>query len=462
MFKYLNNDNIAAIATAPGKGAIGVIRISGRDSLEISSSVFKGKDLREVPSHTIHLGKIINDQEETLDQVLVSVFRNPASYTGEDVVEISCHGSLFILNAILNLLISKGARLAEPGEFTFRAFINGKIDLAQAESVADIIDSENRMAHKLAVDQFRGGFSSRMKTLREQLVELTSLFELEIDFGEENVEFASNEQLVSLLDDIKKEITGLADSFSLGNVIKKGVSVVIAGKPNAGKSTLLNALLNEDRAITSKIPGTTRDFIEDSISINGISFRFADTAGLTATTDEIELRGIEKTMEKLVTADIIIYLFDITKTTTTELGLEIQKLQIKKPLLLTANKLDKIDDSEKEKLILDFSSKFEHIVYISSKFHYHIDDLKSRIISMLDLGKYSGEQTVISNARHYSVLKSILDSISEIESSIKKGLPKDLLSTDIHQILSLMGEITGQITNDEILGAIFSRFCIGK
>lgn len=462
MFKYLNNDTIAAIATPPGKAAIGIIRISGQDALRIVSSVFEGTDLDNVPSHTIHLGKIKNSEGNIVDQVLASVFRKPASYTGEEVVEISCHGSTFILNAILNLLVSKGARLAEPGEFTFRAFINRKMDLAQAESVADIIDSENVMAHKLAVEQFRGGFSERIRQLRAKLVELSSLFELEIDFGEENVEFATNAQLISLLDEIKKEITYLTDSFSLGNVIKKGVSVVIAGKPNAGKSTLLNTLLNEDRAITSKIPGTTRDFIEDSITIKGIGFRFADTAGLAETSDEIERRGIDKTMEKLRIADIIIYLFDITRENTSELTRSLNNLQLSKPILLTANKIDKLNSPEKEKLMDEFTAAFEHIIFISSKYHYHINDLKNRIISILDLSRYTGDQTIVSNARHYNILKDILLSVSDIEKGIDNNLSKDLLSTDIHRVLDLMGEISGTILNNEVLNNIFSRFCIGK
>jgi len=462
MFKYLNNDTIAAIATPPGKGAIGVIRISGENTIEIVKSIFIGKDLSKVKSHTIHLGTIKNDKDETIDQVLVSIFRGPASYTGENVIEISCHGSLFILNTVLNLLISKGARLAEPGEFTFRAFINGKMDLSQAEAVADIIDAENKAAHQLAIDHFRGGFSIKIKKLREQLLELSSLFELEIDFGEENVEFATNDQLLSLLEKIKTETGTLSSSFKLGNVIKKGVSVVIAGKPNAGKSTLLNALLNEERAITSTTPGTTRDFIEDSINIQGITFRFADTAGITNSQDEIENKGIEKTLEKLKIADVVIYLFDIATSTPEEIKTALDRLQITKPCLITANKIDKLDSLLKEEKINSFARSFEHIIYISSKFRYHLDDLNNRIISLLNLDKYTGDQTVISNVRHYNILKDILRSISEIETAISSGLSKDLLSTDIHHILDLMGEISGLITNNEILGAIFSRFCIGK
>ncbi|MCX6259161.1 MAG: tRNA uridine-5-carboxymethylaminomethyl(34) synthesis GTPase MnmE [Bacteroidia bacterium] len=463
MFSYLNNDTIAAIATPPGKSAIGIVRISGPDAISIVKSVFRGADIDKAKTHTIHLGHIINDDGDMIDEVLISIFRKPSSYTGENSIEISCHGSTYILNSVLNILVSKGARLAEPGEFTFRAFINGKMDLSQAEAVADIIDSENKTAHHIAFNYFRGGFTAKMKELREKLIELVSLFELEIDFGEEDVEFASNSQLLQVLNEIKSEVKNLSDSFSLGNVIKKGVSVVIAGKPNAGKSTLLNTLLNEDRAITSKIPGTTRDFIEDNIIINGISFRFADTAGLTHSTDEIESKGIAKTLEKIRMADLVIYLTDITETTSFELKDELNIQNITKPCLIAINKIDKVNSPEKEKLMDSFSSAFENIIFISSKYGYHIDDLKNRIISLLDLDKYTGDQTIVSNARHYNILNNILSSISDIEKGIQTNLSKDLLTTDIHNILNLIGEITGMaITSDEILNNIFGRFCIGK
>lgn len=463
MIRSLNKDSIAAIATPPGKGALGIIRVSGEDCIQRVNTVFKGKSLEKVGSHSIHFGRIVNDEGEVLDEVLVSVFHAPRTYTGENLVEISCHGSMFILNEVMNLLLTKGIRHAEAGEFTLRAFMNEKMDLSQAEAVVDIIDSENKAAHQVAMSHMRGGFSDKIQELRDKLLNLTSLFELELDFAEEDVEFATNDELMAILDEVKTEVGALIESFKLGNVLKKGVSVVIAGRPNAGKSTLLNALLEEERAITSNIPGTTRDFIEDVINIDGIFFRFADTAGLTSKTrDAIEREGIERSISKIRQADLVIYLFDITELSVAEVQEDLGQLSIKSPYLVVANKIDKARNNGRETLRQRFRDAFDNIVVISSKYQQNISKLKVSLVETLDIEQYQGDQSIVTNTRHYSILSDIMHGISDVHQGIEGGLTKDFIAIDIRKIIQLMGEITGQITNDEILGNIFSRFCIGK
>ena len=461
MQSVLNQDTIVAIATPPGKSALGIIRVSGTEAFPLVNRVFSGKDLSKVDSHTIHHGFVKEAEDRILDEVLVHVFKAPNTYTGEDLVEISCHGSMYVLQEVLNVLQMNGARLANPGEFTLRAFLNKKIDLSQAEAVIDIIDSENEAAHRIAVNQIRGGFSEKINELRDKLLNLASLFELELDFGEEDVEFASNNQLKEILDETIDEVKILVDSFKLGNVIKQGVSVVIAGRPNAGKSTLLNALLQEERAITSPIPGTTRDFIEDSISIEGIQFRFVDTAGLTSRTkDSIEKKGIKRTLEKIKKADLVIYLFDISELDVSEVQGDIDQLKMKVPYVVVANKMDKL--KKVDPFRGSFSKVFNNMVFISSKFKQNIGELKIELLRALDLEKYRGDLSIVSNTRHYSILSEIQESVEDVNQAIDNGLTKDFIALDIRKIIYLMNEITGEITNDEILGNIFGRFCIGK
>jgi len=462
MNSLLNNDTIAAIATPPGKSAIGIVRMSGNDSLSIAAHIFNGKNPELCESHSLNFGKIINQENEIIDEVLLSVFKSPKSYTGENMVEISCHGSVYILQEVMNLLLNNGARHANAGEFTLRAFLNGKIDLSRAEGVIDVIDSESKAAHRMAVQYMRGGFSDKINELRTELLNIMSLFELELDFAEEDVEFATNSQLKEIINKVESEINHLIDSFQLGNVITKGVSVVIAGRPNAGKSTLLNALLNEERAIISEIPGTTRDFIEDVININGIDYRFIDTAGITHTVDIIEKKGIEKTYEKINTADILIYLFDVNTLTIAELNSDLNSIKHHEKLIVAGNKIDKIE-ADKINEIKDLLHNDAYTyVFISSKFHHHLDDLKRSLQHKLKPEKYFGEAAIVSNVRHYSLLKTINEDIADIRQQISSGVSKDFISINLRTITNLMGEITGQITNDEVLGNIFSRFCIGK
>jgi tRNA modification GTPase len=462
MINFNNEDTIVAIATPPGKSAIGIIRLSGSKAIDIVNPVFPSKDLTLVESHSLHIGTIRTQKDAILDEVCLSVFRAPRSYTGENVVEISCHGSMFILNNMLELLVDRGARPAEPGEFSFRAFMNHKLDLSQLEAVADVIDAENKSAHSIAIKQMRGGFSAQLKDLREKLLNLASLFELELDFAEEDVEFATTAQLNDILGEIKHEVEKLTSSFKLGNVLKKGVAVVIAGRPNAGKSTLLNTLLNDERAITSHIPGTTRDFIEDAITIDGIEFRFIDTAGITDAKDEIEKEGIKRTRAKVSTADIVIYLFDINKSSATEVQEDLKKLGHKSHIVMAANKTDLVAEGNMVQLKNEFRKSKLKPLYLSSKFHQHIEELKTALVAKLDLEKYQGDQSIVSNVRHYKLLTEIYASLDEIQVAIKAGLTKDLIAIDIHKTLDLIGMLTGEVSNEELLGNIFGRFCIGK
>ena len=445
-----------ALATPPGAGAIAVIRISGPDAFGISDKIFSGKKLSEQPSHTAHFG-LIKDGEVILDEVVATTFKTPKSFTKEDTIEFSCHGSDYIVKQILKTFLKNGARLAKPGEFTMRAFLNGRFDLAQAEAVADLIASDTESAHQAAMNQMRGGFSLEIKTLREKLIYFASMIELELDFGEEDVEFANRDQLKELIYTIRRVIDALLASFSLGNVIKNGVPTVIAGKPNAGKSKLLNVLLNEEKAIVSEIPGTTRDFIEDELILGGISFRFIDTAGLRETKDIIESIGVERTKEKMRTASLIIYLFDVGSYDEDDLIKDLNELRsINVPYVVVGNKIDKNTDY-KEKF-----RNFDGIIYISAIENKGIDTLKDQVLEMVNTQSVKSGNTIVTNMRHYESLQKTRESLVSVLEAIDLNLTGDLLAEDIRQALYHLGEITGEITTDDLLDTIFSKFCIGK
>ncbi|MDO7541276.1 MAG: tRNA uridine-5-carboxymethylaminomethyl(34) synthesis GTPase MnmE [Flavobacteriales bacterium] len=459
----ITEGTIMALSTASGAGAIAVIRLSGSEAIGLTESVFKarsGKLLMNQKSHSIHLGDIIH-QNTVIDEVLVSVFKNPHSYTGEDVIEISCHGSPYIQQQIIKILIEQGAQTAKPGEFTLRAFLNGKMDLSQAEAVADLIASENEASHKLAIQQMRGGFSSEIKNLRQELLNFASLIELELDFAEEDVAFADRKQLESLLLKIQAVLKNLLDSFALGNVIKKGVPIAIVGPPNVGKSTLLNCLLNEDKAIISDIAGTTRDSIEDEITLEGVCFRFIDTAGIRETEDTIEKIGIKKTREKIELASFVFHLVDPTEflknqnPLTTELRAFKSQYPDKK-LLVVFNKKDQNHTFKIPEQIQGYQS-----VSISAKMNSNIDVLIELLTVHFKLNP-TQDQSIVTNSRHYGSLYAAQKEVTAIQNGLSNGLSGDLLSIDLRQALFHLGEITGEVTNDELLGNIFANFCIGK
>ncbi|HLV38463.1 tRNA uridine-5-carboxymethylaminomethyl(34) synthesis GTPase MnmE [Xanthomarina sp.] len=459
------NDTIIALATASGAGAIAVIRLSGKDAIVICSKLFKSihnKNLTAQATHTIHLGHIM-DGKRTIDEVLVSVFKNPKSYTGEDVVEISCHGSIYIQQEILQLFLRNGCRMADAGEFTLRAFLNGKLDLSQAEAVADLIASDNAASHQIAMQQMRGGFSSEIAKLREELLNFASLIELELDFAEEDVEFADRTQFKELVERIVLVLKRLIDSFAVGNVLKNGIPVAIVGEPNVGKSTLLNALLNEERAIVSEIAGTTRDTIEDEISIGGIGFRFIDTAGIRETQDVVESIGIKKTFEKIEQAQVVIYLFDSEKfkVQCTEFKVELEKIKNKyplKPLIVIANKIDKIDDIQ----IAEMQAEIPEIQLLSAKTGFGVEQLTNKLLNLINTGALRNNETIITNTRHYDALLKALEEVQKVKYGLETDLSGDLLAIDIREALYQFGLITGSVTNDELLGNIFANFCIGK
>lgn len=448
-----SQDTIIALATPQGVGAIGVIRLSGSNAIAITQKAWRGKDLTQQASHTIHYGHIVDAGKE-LDEVMVSLFRAPKSFTTEDVIEISCHGSPFILEQILQLLINKGARMAEPGEFTLRAFLHGRIDLSQAEAVADLIASNSAAAHDIAIKQIRGGFANQIKDLRSQLVNFASLIELELDFSEEDVEFVHRDELVKIIEKIMTVLRPLIESFKLGNVIKNGVNVVIAGRPNAGKSTLLNALLNEERAIVSHIAGTTRDTIEEVLNIDGVLFRFIDTAGLRATEDSIEAMGVQKSMEKIDQADLVVYLYDVNTTSEMELKSEIENLNVShEKLLVIGNKAD---------LAASELTTAEADLIISAKNKNRIVELKKAFVDKVIDKTLASQNTIVANIRHYEALKSAYNSLDKVLEGIDTQITTDLIAFELRQALEYLGEISGEVTNDEILGNIFSKFCIGK
>ena len=457
-------DTIVALATPSGIGAIGVIRLSGPEAITIANRVFSGKDLIKQATHTIHFGNI-TDGEAILDEVLVSLFVGPRSYTRENVVEISCHGSAFIIESIIKLLIKNGARSAKAGEFTLRAFLNGQMDLSQAEAVSDLIASNSKASQQVALQQLRGGFSSQLQMLRDQLVQFASLIELELDFAEEDVEFANRDQLKKLIYEINRVITALIQSFELGNAIKMGINTVIAGRPNAGKSTLLNTLLNEERAIVSHIPGTTRDTIEEVLNIQGVNFRLTDTAGIREATDAIEKIGVERTMEKISQSALLVYVFDAEQITIEELNADIESLQ--QPgitMLLVANKIDLLEGGKTEHItkLSDFqTSGLPDFIPISAKEKRHIDELKQKIYNAAIKDHLSGNEILVTNIRHLEALQKTEESLSRVLNGIDT-VTSDFLSMDIKQALHYLGEITGAVTTDDLLENIFSKFCIGK
>ncbi len=457
----LQLDPIAALSTAPGIGAIAVVRVSGNGAIDITNRLFRGKDLTRQESHTAHFGTLRNEQNGIIDEVLVTVFRAPKSFTKEDVVEISCHGSEFIIRQILRRLGQEGVRLARPGEFTQRAFLNGQFDLVQAEAVADLIASDSEASHRAALTQLRGGFSRQLKALRQQLIDFVALVELELDFGEEDVEFAHRDQLRQLMLDIRRVLHPLIESFSAGNVIRNGVPTVIVGKPNAGKSTLLNALLNEEKAIVSDIPGTTRDMIEDELFIDGIRFRLIDTAGLRESTDTIEAIGIERTQQRMRNAALVVYLFDGLNILPDELGDVLAELRNSgKPYLLVGNKVDAIDDVRRQHLegVAD-----EKVVWISAAEQTHLDELTAALSARVRTDTaVQTSSAVVTNVRHHEHLTGTDDALARALAGLDAGATPDWLAMDLRVALQHLGELTGEITTDDLLDSIFSKFCIGK
>ncbi|MEA2042329.1 MAG: tRNA uridine-5-carboxymethylaminomethyl(34) synthesis GTPase MnmE [Bacteroidota bacterium] len=458
----IDNNTICALATAPGNGAIAVIRVSGSDAFSVTEKIFfpvdKKKKLSEQEGNTIHFGTI-KDKNTIIDEVLVSVFKAPYSYTGEHSVEISCHGSLFIQKKILELLVKNGARQAGPGEYTQRAYLNGKLDLSQAEAVADLIASESAAAHKVAVQQLRGGFSTELSELREQLLNFISLIELELDFDEEDVEFADRQHLSQLIQSVYKHIKRLADSFELGNAVKHGIPVAIVGEPNVGKSTLLNAVLKEDKAIVSEIAGTTRDAVEDVISIEGILYRFIDTAGIRQTNDTIEKLGIKRTMEKMKRADLVLLLLDASNPRPEERIAEIKSLITDQKLIIVFNKIDNT-----EVFTFPAANVLEGIPHmtVSAKYKKNITELTQLLSNTVNLSKEQLEGTVVTNVRHLEALNKAKEACERVEQGLQMNIPGDLLSQDIHDIMDSIGSITGTFSADEVLGNIFKNFCIGK
>ena len=448
-------DTIIAPATAPGVSAIAVIRLSGPEAISLCNDVFKGKNLLEVDANTIHFGTI-NDGDQLIDEVLVSIFKSPHSFTKEDSIEISTHGSMYIVEKVIQLLIRNGARSAEPGEFTRRAFLNGQFDLAQAEAVADLIHSDSEAAHQAAIHQMRGGFSEEIKALRDQLIHFASLVELELDFGEEDVEFADRDDLKLLVNNLLAVIIRLANSFDMGNVIKEGIPIAIVGKPNAGKSTLLNALLNEEKAIVTEIAGTTRDFIEDELIIEGVKFRFIDTAGLRDTEDKVESIGIARSREKMAEASLVLFIYDTREDSPAGIEEELDKLKkLDIPYLILGNKIDLVDD-------LSSLPSRDDTMYISAQDKDKVDALRIRLIELVHLDGYKKGDTVVTNIRHYESLIRSRESLEKVLSGLGQNITGDFLAMDIRQSLHHLGLIVGEVTTDDLLESIFSRFCIGK
>lgn len=455
-------DTIVALATPPGIGAIGVIRLSGPKAIQIVDAVFYGKKLSEQASHTIHFGTIRNEQKLILDEVLVSLFVEPRSYTGENVVEISCHGSNYIIQELIRLFIRSGARAAQPGEFTLRAFLNGQMDLSQAEAVADLIAASSEAAQQVAINQLRGGISNEIKKLRQELIDFASLIELELDFGEEDVEFANRVQLKALVQQLLRFIHKLLESFQLGNAIKEGVITVIAGRPNAGKSTLLNALLNEDRAIVSEIAGTTRDTIEESLNIQGIQFRIIDTAGIREASDAIEAIGVQKTLEKVRQSAVLIYLFDVIKTQPAQLEADLAQLvHPDTQLLVVANKMD-LNPYTEYKHYANPHFSADQWIPISAANEMNIEYLKERLYQTVVGNQVSMDSAIISNLRHYDALQKAQESLEAVIRGLENVVTTDFIAMDIRHALAYLGEITGEISTEDLLDNIFSRFCIGK
>lgn len=461
------DDTICAISTAYGTGGIAVIRVSGKDTLDIVAKIWCGAELQTIKSHTAHLGRIIDKDGELLDEVVLTVFRGPNSFTGEDVIEIACHGSLWIQQQLVNLLIVNGCRIAQGGEFTQRAFLNGKMDLSQAEAIVDLIASSSRASHRIALNQMRGGFSKELSNLRRQLLDFVALMELELDFSEEEVEFADRGRLILLAENINKVISRLADSFSVGNAVKNGIPVAIVGNTNAGKSTLLNTLLHDEKAIVSDIHGTTRDVIEDTIIINGIMFRFIDTAGIRETHDEIESMGIERTFNKINEASIVLWMIDGTTfpASIKDMGSNILSRTEGKSLIAVVNKTDMLTPEQVEIIRValdDILSGISPILFISAKEQLNIRVLEQLLIKEAHLPEHQSRDVIVTNARHYEALVKARESIQRAINGLQAGISGDFVSQDIRECMHYLGEITGEITTIDILSTIFSKFCIGK
>jgi tRNA modification GTPase len=458
------DDTIVALATAQGLAAIGVIRISGKKAFEIIDLLFPSKKISTQTTHTLHVG-YLEWHTKKIDEVVVAIYKNPRSYTGEDIIEISCHGSPFIQQEIVQIIIAAGARLAKAGEFTQRAFLNGKLDLTQAEAVADIIASESAAAQQTALQQMRGGFSKDIKVLRQELIEFAALIELELDFSEEDIEFADRSQLHTLIQTILTKINILIDSFQLGNIIKHGVTTVIAGRPNAGKSTLLNALLNEERAIVTEIAGTTRDTIEEKLTIDGIVFRLIDTAGIREATDIVEKIGIERSIEKINAASILLYVFDVANNTAIDVLADLKNLyQPNQQVVLIANKIDSLEADKIEVLITEIHQSQAYSVFkVSALNQLYIDQFKAFLPTLVSGEKVNAEQTIVVNARHYAALEECKNYLLKVQTGLSGKTTGDWLALDIRHALQALGEITGEILHDkDILGTIFGKFCIGK
>jgi tRNA modification GTPase len=453
------DDTIVAMATPPGVGAIGIIRLSGENAFSIINKLFPSKNLSLQYANTLHVG-LLKDDAAILDEVVISIFKGPASYTGEDVIEISCHGSPYIQQQIIDVVIRNGARLARPGEFTQRAYLNGKLDLIQAEAVADLISSNTSASQNAALKNMRGGFSQILKEMREKLVQFSALIELELDFSEEDVEFADRTKFLNLLDEMQGSAKRLLESFKLGNVIKNGVSVAIVGKPNAGKSTLLNTLLSEYRAIVSEIAGTTRDTIEEILNIKGILFRLIDTAGIREDSgDVIENMGVLKSKEKIQQADVVLYLFDVNTETSKELSLSLNEIKKQNGNIVpVANK----SDCAGKELVVHFEEIFPETIFISAKMNTGIELLREKLYNIVVNSNALSENIILTNARHYSALNEVQLSLYEIKKAIENKTSGDLLSLDIRRCLHYLGEITGDVSNEDMLDYIFSKFCIGK
>ncbi len=455
-------DTIVALATPQGKGALGIIRLSGSGSVEMVNSMFRGADLRKASSHTLHYGTILSADGQLLDEVVVSLYKNPRSFTGEDIVEITCHGSGYILQEVLDLCLQKGARMAQPGEFTMRAFMHGKMDLAQAEAVGDLIAAGHAAAHKLAMQQMRGGFSEKIGQLRDQLIHFASMMELELDFGEEDVEFADRTELKQLVAETLGLINELIETFRLGNAIKKGVNTVIAGRPNAGKSTLLNRLLNEERAIVSDIAGTTRDTVEETLNIEGVEFRLIDTAGIREARDQIEAIGVERTLQKVREASLLLYVFDVSDLSAKELETDLEKLSRNDmQLLVVANKMDRNPYAKANEFVSDHLQE-DQFIPVSAKNDMNINYLKERMYSDMVGKGLSENEVIVANLRHVEALQKTRESLLSVTESFELGVSSDLIALDIRQAIHHLGAITGQISTDDLLDHIFSNFCIGK
>lgn len=462
----LISDTICAVSTPHGKGGIAVVRVSGPDALPTVMKSWKGANLAAAPSHTLHFGRIVYPDGETLDEVVASVFRAPHSFTGEDVVELSCHGSTWVQSQIVALLIANGCRAAEGGEFTRRAFLNRKLDLSQAEAIADVIASSSRAAHRIAVSQMRGGFSRMLSALREKLLEFVSLIELELDFSEEEVEFADRTRLVALAEDINATLSRLADSFAIGNAIKNGIPVAIVGEPNAGKSTLLNRLLHDDKALVSDIRGTTRDAIEDTIDLGGLTFRFIDTAGIRQTDDTIESMGIERTFKKISEAGIVLWMIDATQPLDNipAVAADILPRTKGKTLIAVVNKIDRLNPDTLASVhkAIEKATPSTRAAFISAKCDIDVDRLEQMLLEAAQIPDNDPDAVVVANARHYDALVHARDAIQRAIDGLKADISGDFAAQDIRECMHYLGEITGEITTDEVLGSIFSRFCIGK